>query len=1089
MADKAHGTSISSRARAVQAAMLPSAPSVPGLAIAAEYRACEQVGGDFYDFVVVDSWHLGIAVADVSGHGTAAALVMAAAKKSLQQVARGNPAPREVLVALNDSLLREIPRGMFVSALYAVVDIRTRRCRFVRAGHAPLLLRRGDQVTTHKPEGTVLGVLPGAALAPMLAETVLELQPGDDLLLFTDGVTEAVNPDREMFGETRLRQALAHAASDPGAAPLDLLRARLDGFRRGAAQHDDEALVLVRVGRPPAELAPLSGGAGGHESNLPPGGARLVGRETELADLLSRLTAARPGLITITGTAGIGKSRLAVAAAGLALSHYPAGAWHADLSDARDENAVCAALAKALGVEISGDDAAQRLGFALKGRALSRGGRLLVLLDGGDQCLAPLAALVKRWREAAPDVTWLLTSRAPPGAGESVLALRPLPVPARKATGIVQSVDEATLRQLAAVPSVALFVARAAERDGGFVLNADNADAVGQLCVRLDGIPLAIELAAARARVLPPAKMLERIKQRFALLRDQRDGGRNATLRGAIAWSWDLLEPHERAALAQLSVFRGGFFLEHAEQVVDLSAWPDAPLCVDVIESLRDKSLLDSADVPELAGERRFFLYESIRAFAAEMLDPALQPAVARRWRDCLMDYARAWWERRHSAQARAGRKRLALELDGLVEIARHADDDAGAWAAVYAAEALDHQGAGRVALELIQARLPAARGVLRHWLIVRRSDCLFRTDPVAAEAQLAEVPPDSPARFEATLALVRSLHTRGKAPQLIAECTRVLELPGLTQRQRAEAEDWLATAITLQGRYDEADALFERALVVARREGDRYFEGNIIGHRAVVHFYRGNPAAAEQCFRQAHEAAREAGDHAGEVHWLSNRGLAVMSQLRYDEARALIDRALTLGREQGNRAAEAVNLNNLATISSVRGDREGALKFYEQAYALDVELDNTRGQAMRIANMATILREMEQLDRSLELQARARAMYEQIGDRLGMAVQSGNLGVFMRDLALRDNDPGRLKESERLLRECIDTHAALGTARKLNFEMELGWTLLRQGRRAEAAKLADGVQQALDTGARLSAPVIESLQRLRRELAELPPG
>lgn len=1088
MAETRTGTSISSRARAVQAAMLPSAPVVPGFSIAADYRACEQVGGDFYDFVVVDPWHLGVAVADVSGHGTAAALVMAAAKKTLQQAARGNLSPRDAMLALNDSLLREIPRGMFLSVLYAVINIRTRQLRFVRAGHAPLLLRRGAGVTSHKPDGTVLGVLPGAALGPALHEEVLELLPGDDLLLFTDGVTEAVNPDREMFTDARLQAALAETAGDPTAA-LDALRARLDKFRRGAAQHDDEALVLLRVLDVVADPAPLSGGAGSHESNLPPGGARLIGREVELADLLSRLTSSTASTVTITGTAGIGKSRLALAAAGLALSHYPAGVWYVDLGEARDQAAVCAALAKSLQVEVSGEEAVQRLAFALRGRAVSRAGRLLLLLDGCDQSVAVLADLLRKWREVAPSLVCLVTSRAPLSVpGESVLTLRPLPVPARKATERVQSVDEATLRQLAAVPSVALFVARVVERDPEFALNADNADAVGQLCVRLDGIPLALELAAARARVLSPQKMLERLKQRFQLLRDQRDGGRNATLRGAIAWSWDLLEDHEKAALAQLSVFRGGLFLEHAEQVLDLSPWPDAPMVMDVVESLRDKSLLDSTDLPELGGERRFFLYESIRAFAAEMLEPAQQAAVQTRWRDCLMAYARACWDRRRGTDARLSRKRLELELDGLVEIARNGPDAvAAAWATVFAASTLDHQGAGRFALELIDARLPAATGELRHWLIVRRSDCLFRFDPVAAEALLAEIPPDSPARFEATVALVRSLHTRGKLPQLMEQCTRLMALPGMTPRERAEAEDWLATSITLQGRYDEADALYESAIQFARQQGDRYFEGNIAGHRAVLQFYRGNIAQAERSFEQAYESARAAGDRASEVNWLGNRGLAAMGLYRLDEAKALIERALTLGREQGSRTAEAAHLNNLGNICSTRGDKEGALKYYEQAYALDVELDNVRGQAMRLSNISSIVREMGELDRSIEILKQARGIYNGLGDRLGMAVQSGNLGVAMRSMWHRDGNPDALTESERLLRECIDTHAELGTARKLNFEMELAYTLLRQGRRDEAVVLANGVQAALDAGAKLSAPVVENLKQLQQELH--PPG
>ena len=197
------------RARNVQAAMLPNAPSVPGLEIAASYRACDHVGGDFYDFVVVDNWHLGFVMADVSGHGTAAALVMAAAKKTLQLCGRGCRSPREALLAANDHLQREIPRGMFVSVFYGVLDIRDYAFTFVRAGHNPLLIVRGSEVHSHSPNGAVLGIMPAADLADLLKEESVQLGAGDRALLYTDGLTEAVNADRRMWGDARLKEALS----------------------------------------------------------------------------------------------------------------------------------------------------------------------------------------------------------------------------------------------------------------------------------------------------------------------------------------------------------------------------------------------------------------------------------------------------------------------------------------------------------------------------------------------------------------------------------------------------------------------------------------------------------------------------------------------------------------------------------------------------------------------------------------------------------------------------------------------------------------------------------------------------------------
>src|SRR5688572_3874171 len=154
------------RARNVQLSMLPEIPAIESLEIAAHYRPCDTLGGDFYDFITVDQWRLGIVVADVSGHGAAAALLMAVAKKVLQLCGRGNPSPRQALLEVNDSIRADMPAGMFLSALYGVLDIRNHKLALASCGHNPPLWRRGAKVSEiqGKHNAPVLGVMPSEQL-------------------------------------------------------------------------------------------------------------------------------------------------------------------------------------------------------------------------------------------------------------------------------------------------------------------------------------------------------------------------------------------------------------------------------------------------------------------------------------------------------------------------------------------------------------------------------------------------------------------------------------------------------------------------------------------------------------------------------------------------------------------------------------------------------------------------------------------------------------------------------------------------------------------------------------------------------------
>jgi predicted ATPase len=278
------------------------------------------------------------------------------------------------------------------------------------------------------------------------------------------------------------------------------------------------------------------------------------------------------------------------------LGDWPGGVCFCDLSEARTTDSICGAVAGAMDVPLGKDDPIVQLGHAIAGRD-----RCLVILDNFEQVASHAGATVGRWLERAKNASFVVTSReilALPG--EHVMLLEPLPTDGS---------------------GVDLFVVRAQARKAGFALTESNEKTVKEIVMLLDGLPLAIELAAAWSAILSPEQLLVRLEDRFRILVGARGvQARQATLRAAIDWSWTLLSPWEQAALAQASVFVGGFTLEAAESVFDLHAWPEAAMAMDVVQSLVDKSLFrrwTPGAARRLAIDEPYFgMYVSIHEYA-----------------------------------------------------------------------------------------------------------------------------------------------------------------------------------------------------------------------------------------------------------------------------------------------------------------------------------------------------------------------------------------------------------------------------------------------------------------------------------------
>ncbi len=347
--------------------------------------------------------------------------------------------------------------------------------------------------------------------------------------------------------------------------------------------------------------------------NLPRQMTSFIGREAQLASLAELLRAST--LVTLTGVGGVGKTRLALQVAADAVDHFPDGAWLCEFAPVTDPGAVWETVAASLRVQPFPGSSVEETVLAFLSNK-----RLLLLLDNCEHLLGALAHLADLATQSCPEVTILATSREGLGlGGERLVAVPSLGVPAAEADG--QSVVEAE--------AVQLFAVRAITAKSDFSLSDANRAAVAELCRRLDGIPLAIELAAARVRSLTPEDLVARLDQRFKLLtRGSRAAlERQQTLRATIAWSYDLLDEAEARGLNGLSVFAGGCELTAAEEVLaddDLD-----PLdVVDVLGRLVDKSLV-VADVTD--GGLRYRLLETIRQYAQEQLEASGDSAAVRR--------------------------------------------------------------------------------------------------------------------------------------------------------------------------------------------------------------------------------------------------------------------------------------------------------------------------------------------------------------------------------------------------------------------------------------------------------------------------
>lgn len=696
-------------------------------------------------------------------------------------------------------------------------------------------------------------------------------------------------------------------------------------------------------------------------NNLPHQLSSFVGRTKEIADAEARL--GTTSILTLTGPGGVGKTRIALEVGARMVDAFPDGVWFVELGTLDEGSLIGDTIALALQLKQANAGAIPALIAALAER------RMLLILDNCEHLLDPVVEVADAILRHCPDMRIIATSREALGmSGESLMPVPSMSLPEASGPGSPQAFEH-----LAACDAVRLFLDRGRSVTPGFELTEENAEAIGQICLRLDGIPLAIELAAARVRSLPPHQIASRLDHRFRLL----TGGsrtalpRHRTLRAAMDWSFEMLPEAEQVLLPRLSAFAGSFSLDAAEAVA--SGGPvERDEMIDLLERLIDKSLL-MAD--EGSTEARYRMLETIRDYAQERLaeagDASDTYARHRDWFVDLVAKARAGFF--SGAEQAAWLARLSDDHDNLRAALRWSDEDA--------------EGAS--------AELSLAAGLWRFWEIRGH----LAEGSAWLERALARTGGEVSARRASGLTGVGVLATlRGDHAVAVAahEASLLLQRELGNPIAVAAACNNVANAAIEQGNFERARELYREGIELARAAGDQQGVGFSLLNLADLVARQGDDSEADDLYAESIRTFEGIGDLWGVAQATSR--LALVSRRRGDlrTARARYSDAMSLYRRLGDRRAEARMLAGLGDVAAHEGDLAGAAAVYRDGLALRSQLGDRAGVASMFERLAGVAD--GEPERAARLIGMAAALRESIGAPLS-AGAAAELDQFLAGL------------------------------------------------------------------------------------------
>jgi len=679
-------------------------------------------------------------------------------------------------------------------------------------------------------------------------------------------------------------------------------------------------------------------------SRLPVWLTSFVGRAAEIETVRALLDPAGAAvrLLTLLGPGGVGKTRLAVAVAATLADRFPAGVVFVDLAPLHDVRLMPATIAHGLGLREGGRHSARELLLEYL-----RARRVLLVLDNFEHLL-PAASLVAELAQQGPHLAVLVTSRAALRVqGEQRFLVEPLAV-ASGGAGAAKQVS-------AAAPAVQLFVARAQAVASDFALTERTAATVASICHRLEGLPLAIELAAARVPLLAPEALLLRLERRLPLLSSGPADlpERQQTLRATLAWSYDLLSAADQVLLRRLAVFAGGWTLAAAEAICADAALP-AGAVLDHLRALVDSSLVRRLETS--ADEPRFGLLETIREYAWEHLAAGGEVEEVRRRHAA---YYLALAEQANAGLAGPDKGRWLDRLDAEHENLRQALD----WCLSGPAAAADGL---RLAVAL--------------WLFWQLHGFLSE-GRVWLERVLAATAGDDPAAVRA-----RALAYAGHAAWLQGDATRAVALSevGLalcrsTGQELSEAAAYcrrnLVAAAVERGDYERAHDLAEESVAVAQALDDGRSLAHALFERGRVAFFQGELTAARLAFEESLAAHRDLGDRPMVASVLGFLGRVATEQGDYVQTRRHHAESLAIKRELGLRRHAAFSLTDLGLAARLQGDFAEAHGLYAESLAIFRETGDRGNLVWALEGQAGLLAAMGQAAPAARLLGAAAAL------------------------------------------------------------------------------------------------------------------
>ncbi|MGE5530934.1 MAG: ATP-binding protein [Bacteroidota bacterium] len=706
-------------------------------------------------------------------------------------------------------------------------------------------------------------------------------------------------------GQVLLSQTTRDLVQDD--LPADVELRDMGVHRLKDLRRPDPVYQLVIAGLP-SDFPPLKT-LDSHRNNLPTQPTPLIGRDDELAAAREVLSRPEVQIVTLTGAGGSGKTRLAVQIAAELVEDYPDGVYFCPLASVYDPGLVILTIAQLVG-------ATQAVGASIMEdveRALAAK-RILLVLDNFEQVTAA-APLVAELIASCPQTKILVTSRERLHLrGEYELPVHPLPLPDLKRLPRLEALSQ--------YPAVQLFLLRALAVKPDFAPSEEDATAIAEICARLDGLPLAIELGAARAKLLPPRALLARLEHSLTILTGgaQDLPGRQQTLRKTMDWSYGLLGESEQVLFRRLAVFVGGCSLDAAEAVCGGHGLVEAEI-LDIMASLVDKSLLRQ-DSP--GGEPRFKQLETLREYGLERLHDDGETDVMKR---------------SHAAYYLA----MAEQADPLLE-----GSTQGMWL-----ERLDHDyGNMRAALEWladgrdVERALRLAVALWRYWEI--------RGYLTEGRAWLTQ--------------LLSSSHT------MIRQNTRVKAL---------YAAGVLADA---QCDYAAARDLLEEYLAINRDSGDPASLAAALNNLGNVASAAGDPERAHSLYTEALEIFRTVGEPFGQAWSLQSLANLAQQRKDFPSALSMYEEALEIWKGAGRKAAIAVGLNDVGSVLNAMGDLAGARSAYEQGLAMFQELNNEGAAAISLNNLGNVAASLGDHDGARGLYEQCLHIVRGLGDVRGIA-------------------------------------------------------------------------------------------------------